>query len=211
MKKFVAVRNLKLCTKDCLCLFVCPYGATYTENSIIDVEKCVGCGVCAKSCPSKAISMMPLEIPPQQVKDKKVIDALNKVAQNKTQSENIAKSLASQSTDDNFYKLMCAIEKSNRYMAEDLLREAGYMLQQSANAINFLKELLNKNEQTMPKDIIEKLLNKIPCNEKTENEKEKTVKKYKCKICGAVFEIEDGQELICPICKVTGEYLELID
>lgn len=22
-----AVRNLRLCTKDCLCLYVCPYGA----------------------------------------------------------------------------------------------------------------------------------------------------------------------------------------
>ena len=31
-----AVRNLRLCTKDCLCLYVCPTGATDTENSIID-------------------------------------------------------------------------------------------------------------------------------------------------------------------------------
>ena len=35
-----AVRNLRLCTKDCICLFVCPYGATDTENSVIDVDKC---------------------------------------------------------------------------------------------------------------------------------------------------------------------------
>ena len=26
--KRVAVRNLRLCTKDCLCLYVCPTGAT---------------------------------------------------------------------------------------------------------------------------------------------------------------------------------------
>ena len=68
MKEF-AVRNLRLCTKDCLCLYVCPVGATDTENSIIDVEKCTGCGVCARACPSGAITMMPVELPPQQKKD----------------------------------------------------------------------------------------------------------------------------------------------
>ena len=35
----VAVRNLRLCTKDCMCLYVCPTGATDTEDSIIDVKK----------------------------------------------------------------------------------------------------------------------------------------------------------------------------
>ena len=56
MKK-LAVRNLRLCTKDCLCLYVCPVGATDTENSVIDVTKCIGCGVCAGACPSGAISI----------------------------------------------------------------------------------------------------------------------------------------------------------
>ena len=72
MKEF-AVRNLRLCTKDCLCLYVCPVGATDTENSIIDVEKCTGCGVCARACPSGAITMMPTELPPQQKKDDAVV------------------------------------------------------------------------------------------------------------------------------------------
>ncbi|MGN0415634.1 MAG: ATP/GTP-binding protein [Agathobacter sp.] len=35
MDEKVAVRNLRLCTKDCLCLYVCPVGATDTENSVI--------------------------------------------------------------------------------------------------------------------------------------------------------------------------------
>ena len=30
MKKLIAVRNLRLCTKDCLCLYVCPTGASDT-------------------------------------------------------------------------------------------------------------------------------------------------------------------------------------
>ena len=55
MAEKYAVRNLRLCTKDCLCLYVCPTGATDTENSVIDPDKCVGCGACAKSCPHRAI------------------------------------------------------------------------------------------------------------------------------------------------------------
>ena len=57
MKQY-AVRNLRLCTKDCLCLYVCPTGATDTENSIIDVKKCLGCGLCADACHEGAIGMV---------------------------------------------------------------------------------------------------------------------------------------------------------
>ena len=30
---------------------------------------------------------------------------------------------------------------------------------------------------------------------------------YKCKLCGAVFEVEDGQEAVCPLCGATGDQL----
>jgi len=36
------------------------------------------------------------------------------------------------------------------------------------------------------------------------------MKKYKCKICGKVFEVEDGVEPVCPLCKAKGDKLELI-
>ena len=72
--KLFAVRNLRLCTKDCLCLYVCPTGASDTEDSIIDVKTCIGCGTCAAACPGGAISMVPYDYPPQQKKARAVLD-----------------------------------------------------------------------------------------------------------------------------------------
>ena len=76
-----AVRNISLCTKDCLCLYVCPVGATDTETGQIDWDKCTGSGICAKACPSGAISMIPDKIPPQQEKNLQITDDLFKLAQ----------------------------------------------------------------------------------------------------------------------------------
>lgn len=151
MSKKYAVRNIRLCTKDCLCLYVCPTGATDTENSIIDVSKCIGCGDCADACPSGAISMVPQEYPPQQLKTEAVVSALNVLLRSKSEQENIAAGLSG--------KLAIAIEKSNHIMAEDIIREAGYMLPQSENAIAFLRSLLEKKQPDgFPKETVEKLI-----------------------------------------------------
>ena len=137
--KRVAVRNIRLCTKDCMCLYVCPVGATDTENSIIDVDKCIGCGICADACPSKAISMVPVEYPPQQVKNDNVVALLNSLSGSKMDVETIALQVAADTDDDNMIRLMKAIARSSRLMAEDIIRESGYMLPQSANAHAFLE------------------------------------------------------------------------
>lgn len=165
MKK-IAVRNIRLCTKDCLCLYVCPTGASNTENSIIDTEKCIGCGICAESCPSGAISMVPVTYPPQHPKSKQVVMTLKALARSKTRQEGMARQLADKGASPVLCQLAQAVETSNRLMAEDLLREAGYMLPQSKNAHKFLQELLdNPPSDDIPQDIVETLLERIPCNE----------------------------------------------
>lgn len=151
MKK-VAVRNLRLCTKECLCLFVCPTGAADTENSIIDVEKCTGCGRCVEACASSAIYLVPVEYLPQQKHDDNVLSAMNTFVTSKLEAEHIASALP-----DRFAR---ALERSNRIMAEDLLRESGYMLPQSRNAKKFLKELAEKESERA-----DKLLKMIKSNE----------------------------------------------
>ena len=171
-KKMVAVRNLDLCTKDCLCLYVCPYGATDTENSIIDTSKCTGCGLCANACPSKAISMVPVEYPPQQEKDKKVINEMNKLSKSKAKQENIALQIANNTEKPGLKKLMYAVAKSNRLMGEDILREAGYMLPQSSSTNKMLKNILKDDKlENKPEEEIKKLLEIIRVNDKKEGVK----------------------------------------
>lgn len=124
----IAVRNLRLCTKDCLCLYVCPTGATDTENSVIDVAKCIGCGVCADACPSGAISMVPTEYPPQQKKAASVLAQADGLAAGKASQEQMARQLAREAQAPGLARLMAAVEKSVRLVNEDLTRESGYML-----------------------------------------------------------------------------------
>ena len=168
MKKKVAVRNLRLCTKDCLCLYVCPVGATDTENSIIDTEKCIGCGVCADSCPSGAISMVPLEYPVQQAKTSVVVDALNAMSKAKAITEKAARQISSSTDASGLKRLMKAVAKSERLVSEDIIRESGYMLPQSDNAHTLLEYFVaNQPSEDFPVDAAKKLLSLIQNNEKT--------------------------------------------
>ena len=164
--KELAVRNLRLCTKACLCLYVCPVGATDTENSIIDVEKCTGCGVCARACPSGAITMMPAQLPPQQKKDDDVVRLAEDLLREKTRQEKIALQIMEETEDDSLYRLCRALARSNRLVAEDISREAGYMLPQSGNTRRRLEKWRQDPPgENFPAEAAERLLELIPCNE----------------------------------------------
>ena len=192
MAEKYAVRNLRLCTKDCLCLYVCPTGATDTENSIIDANKCIGCGKCAEACPSSAISMMPKTLPPQQPKEEAVVEAQRVLIQSKAAAEGIASQLPD--------ALSVAVERSSRLMAEDLCREAGFMLPQSANTRAFLETV--RSYPGVPVDAVETLLTTIQFNEKTEAKK---MEKWKCSICGYVHEGAMTPDFKCPLCKQSAD------
>lgn len=160
-----AFRNLRNCTKDCLCLYVCPTGASDTENGQIDFKKCIACGLCVSACPSHAISMVPDTFAPQQKKDKELSMAMLKLIQSIAKQEAAAKELAQTSDDKIIAQLASALEKSNRYMAEDLFREAGYMLPQSHNTHDFLLSLKAVKDESFPVEAVNQLLNMLDLND----------------------------------------------
>ncbi|MFA9377296.1 MAG: rubrerythrin [Lachnotalea sp.] len=213
-----AVRNIRLCTKDCLCLYVCPTGATDTETGQIDASKCLsGCRACVDACPSHAISLIPDEFPPQQEKTNSVKNTLLSLAESKTTQEKIAKNIAQNTDNPILRQLAEALSKSNRLMAEDLLRESGYMLPQSQNVSNLLGSLLNKNQpDDFPESTVRRLLELLDKNNKTKTTstgemEKKTMEKYRCSVCGYIHEGPMPEDFKCPVCKQPASAFEKIE
>ena len=155
-----AVRNIRLCTKDCLCLYVCPSGATDTETGQIDRDKCIsGCRVCVDACPSHAISLVPERYPPQQKKKDAVLTAMRKLSASKAKQEQLFAQLEQAAPSEPARRLAKAARLSNRLMAEDVLRESGYMLPQSEDVQALLQsELEHAKDAAFPKDAAKRLL-----------------------------------------------------
>lgn len=155
-----AARNIRLCTKDCVCLFVCPTGATDTDNGQIDFSKCLdGCRLCVDACPSHAIYLVNDNYTPPQKKSESMKNALLEMATNKMEQEKTAEGIAKESKSPVARQFAKALVNSNRISAEDCLREAGFMLPQSQEVKTVLQSLLDRpQEEGFPKETVERLL-----------------------------------------------------
>lgn len=160
-----AYRNIALCTKDCLCLYVCPTGATDTETGQINFEKCTGCGDCVTACPSGALTLVPTDYPKQQNKKKCVIEEMRVIANEKIEAEQRIKECIQVEADPVKKQLLTALAESNRIMAEDVEREAGFMLPQSGNVKELLLSLSKSEDKDLPIDAINLLLERLNFNE----------------------------------------------
>jgi hypothetical protein len=106
--------------------------------------------------------LIPEDFPPQQKKTDAVKNSLLSLAENKTQQEKIAGDIEKTTDNPILRQLANALSKSNRLMAEDLIREAGYMLPQSENVQHLLKSLLDEPQtEDFPKEVVNKLLEKL--------------------------------------------------
>ncbi len=92
-----------------------------------------------------------------------------------------------------------AAARSNRTMAEDPLREAGYMLPQSPEAGEFLHNILeDETDEAFPRDAAERLIELLH-HKKKEKENEE-MEKWRCTVCGYVHEGPITEDFKCPIC-----------
>ena len=156
-----AARNIALCTKDCLCLFICPTGATDTETGQIDFAKCLdGCRLCVDACPSHAIHLVFDRYPVKPAKNEQVVASLKRLLQSKAEQETLAESLAQKGGAG--AKLAKAVARSNRILAEDCAREANHMLPQGAETKKLLLDELDGNKDAeFPAEAVKTLLGRL--------------------------------------------------
>jgi rubrerythrin len=131
------------------------------------------------------------------------------MAASKTAQERIASEIANATTDPIVKQLATAISMSNRLMAEDLLRESGYMLPQSRETLELLLALQKTPQpEDFPREIVDKLISALTKNTIQE---EKAMEKYRCSVCGYIHEGPLPADFKCPRCGKPVSFFEKIE
>ncbi len=153
-----ASRNIRLCNKDCVCLFVCPTGATDTENGQIDRKTCIdGCRLCVDACPSHAIYLVMEKYAEPEAKPAALSEKMMDFCIRKSRQEQMAQAIATASEPPGAGRLARALAHSARILAEDCAREAGYMIPESPETRALLAELSSEREETIA-EIVSRLI-----------------------------------------------------
>ena len=87
--------------------------------------------------------------------------AQRELGKSKTEQWVIAEAIAASANSAVTRQFAAAVAKSNLRMAEDILRESGYMLPQSAEVRDLLEAILKNAAPDFPKDAARLLLNKL--------------------------------------------------
>ena len=94
-----------------------------------------------------------------------IVDALYALINHKVKQEAILDYLWKTSDDAMTKQFALALKKSNRFMSEDLYREAGYMLPQSHQTHAMLGSFLKIKDPDFPMDAVKTLLKLIKPND----------------------------------------------